>query len=251
MEVLSTQRRSVPAGTFLMGSERFYDEERPVRQVEVAAFRIDRAPVTNAEFGRFCAETGHVTCAERAGGGLVFRPGAQPDGNWAFTEGASWRHPAGPGSSLDGLERHPVVLVSARDAAAFAAWSGGRLPTEAEWEWAARGGLVSFDYAWGDELRVEGSIPANVWNGAFPFEREGGFDLPLTTPVGSFPDNGFGLSATSGKLPPTSPRVLPEAAVTNRKSGAGSLRLATSSRADRTCAPRTTASVTGQRPGKA
>lgn len=200
MEVLSTQRRSVPAGIFLMGSERFYDEERPVRQVEVAAFRIDRAPVTNAEFGRFCAETGHVTCAERAGGGLVFRPGAQPDGNWAFTEGASWRHPVGPGSSLDRLELHPVVLVSARDAAAFAAWSGGRLPTEAEWEWAARGGLVSFDYAWGDQLRVEGSIPANVWNGAFPFEREGGFDLPLTTPVASYPDNGFGLSDMIGNV---------------------------------------------------
>ena len=197
---ISLDSRFVPPGTFAMGSERFYPEEAPEREIEVGAFRIDRTPVTNARFARFVVEAGHETCAERAGGGLVFRGGARGDDNWAFVAGASWRHPYGPESSIADMSDHPVVLVSPADALAFAEWSGGRLPTEAEWEWAARGGIAGLDYAWGDDLHIDGDIPANVWKGIFPVSRKDGLEAPFTTPVGRYAENGFGLHDMIGNV---------------------------------------------------
>lgn len=173
-----------------MGSDRFYPEERPRMTVPVDAFRIDRHPVTNAEFAAFVADTAWVTVAERPldpvdypgadpallhPGGVVFQapPGPvaldDPSQWWAYVPGASWRHPLGPGSDLTGLARHPVVQVSFEDAAAYASWRGARLPTEAEWEWAARGGLVGADYTWGDEPYPDDCQMANTWQGRFPW----------------------------------------------------------------------------------
>jgi len=197
----------IPAGLYRLGSDRHYPEERPVREVPVAAFRIDRFPVTNARFAAFVAATGHVTVAERAdpAGSAVFTPTAgpvdlsDPTAWWSFRPGASWRAPAGPGSDLQGREAHPVVHVAYEDAAAYAAWRGARLPTEWEWEAAARGGLVDADYAWGADFRPDGQLMANVWTGAFPwyFARDG---APGTTPVGQFAPNGHGLHDMIGNV---------------------------------------------------
>ncbi|MCB2061627.1 MAG: SUMF1/EgtB/PvdO family nonheme iron enzyme, partial [Novosphingobium sp.] len=177
----------VPGGTFAMGSERFYPEEAPVRQVRVDPFWIDETPVTNAQFAEFVAATGHVTFAEIAPdpkdypgmlpelahpGSLVFEKtsgpvdltsGAVPW--WDFRLGACWRAPFGPDSSIEGIEDHPVVHISYADAEAYAAWAGKSLPTEAEHEFAARGGLEGKDYAWGDELAPGGKMLANYWQG--------------------------------------------------------------------------------------
>ena len=201
-------------GTFTMGSENFYPEERPLRRVKVDPFWIDETPVTNRQFAAFVAATGHKTFAEIAPdprdypgmdpalaqpGSLVFRRTPHPvplndfSQWWEFCLGADWRHPTGPDSSIDGLEDHPVVQVTYGDALAYAKWAGKSLPTEAEFEFAAKGGHDGRDYAWGDELAPEGRMLANFWQGAFPHENtlEDGFER--TSPVRHYPANDYGL----------------------------------------------------------
>jgi formylglycine-generating enzyme required for sulfatase activity len=197
----------IPGGRFRIGSDSFYPEERASRWVELSAFAIDRTPITNAQFAVFVHQTGWVTDCERAepAGSAVFQManGAvdlrDPRQWWAFAGGASWRLPTGPGSSLDGLERHPVVHVSYNDALAFAQWRGGRLPTEAEWEVAARGGLIDCDYAWGNELMPGDRLLANIWVGSFPWYHAGS-DSPGPTAVSSYPPNGYGLFDMIGNV---------------------------------------------------
>jgi formylglycine-generating enzyme len=212
---------ALPGGVFTMGSSRFYPEESPPRSVQVGAFRIDRGPVTNREFGRFVADTGHVTTAERApdprdypgmspdmafAGSAVFRKTDRPVDTrdpsqwWVYCAGACWRHPLGEGSSLEGLEDHPVVHVSYEDAAAYAVWAGKSLPTEAEWEYAARGGVDGADYTWGDELAPGGAMLANYWQGLFPFANQMLDGWERTSPVGSYPANGYGLVDMIGNV---------------------------------------------------
>lgn len=208
-------------GEFLMGSDDHYPEEAPVRRVAVDGFWIDSTPVTNREFARFVDETGHITLAEvapsaemypeadptmlRAGSSLFVRP-AQPVGMhdpfqwWSFSFGTDWRHPHGPESDVDALLDHPVVHVCYADAEAYAAWAGKRLPTEAEWEYAARGGLSGIAYAWGDELAPQGRMLANYWQGAFPNENLLADGYERTSPVGSFPPNAFGLYDMIGNV---------------------------------------------------
>jgi formylglycine-generating enzyme required for sulfatase activity len=211
----------VPAGTFRMGSDGFYPEERPVREVAVEGFWIDTYPVTAAQFRRFVRDTGYVTVAERPLDAADY-PGADPDllvpGSlvfhktpgpvdlddyrswWAYVLGASWRRPGGPGTTINGRDRHPVVQIAYEDAEAYAAWAGKDLPTEAEWEYAARGGLDGATFAWGDEERPDGLAMANTWQGEFPWEnlRTDGFEG--TSPVGSFPPNGYGLYDMTGNV---------------------------------------------------
>src|SRR4051794_16820818 len=197
----------IAGGTFLMGSDHHYPEERPQHEVQVEGFWIDRTPVTNRQFQAFVRATGHVSFAEippdpadypgalpdmLVPGSLVFvKPGGPVDrrhlGNWwEYISGASWRCPSGPGSSIRGLEDHPVVHVTYSDALAFAAWENKWLPTEAEWKFAARGGLEGAEYAWGNELRPGGRSMANTWQGEFPWEnrREDGYEG--TSPVDAF-----------------------------------------------------------------
>ncbi|WP_239467941.1 formylglycine-generating enzyme family protein [Microvirga arvi] len=211
----------IAGGTFRMGSEEHYPEEAPVHRVTVGDFWIDRTPVTNRQFREFVQATGHVTVAEKVpdprdypgalphmlkAGSLVFDPPPHPvdlqDWSqwWAFTFGATWRRPYGPKSSIKGLDDHPVVHVAYEDAKAYAAWAGKDLPTEAEWEFAARGGLDGAEYAWGDELTPDGRHMANTWQGSFPFQnkREDGFDR--TSPVTAFPPNGYGLHDMIGNV---------------------------------------------------
>jgi sulfatase modifying factor 1 len=211
----------VPGGTFRMGSDKHYPEERPVHRVTVDAFWMDRYPVTNERFARFVAETGHVTYAEIPpdpadypgalphmlyAGSLVF---AQPTGPvdtrdytnwWQYLRGADWRHPYGPDSSIDGLAQHPVVHVTFGDAEAFAKWEGKELPTEAEWEFAARGGLDGAAYAWGDEFLPDDRYLANTWQGEFPWQQLGKDGHERTSPVGAFPSNGYGLHDVIGNV---------------------------------------------------
>ena len=221
VEALHPGMVRVAGGVFLMGSDRHYPEERPVHQVRVDGFWIDRTPVTNREFRRFIEATGYVTFAEippdakdypgalphmLKAGSLVFTPPRREvDLNdwsqwWQFRFGAFWRRPYGPGSSLAGLEEHPVVHIAYRDAEAYAHWAGKELPTEAEWERAARGGLQAADYAWGDELTPGGRFMANYWQGRFPTENLclDGFDR--TSPVRAFPPNGYGLYDMIGNV---------------------------------------------------
>ncbi|HEX7352283.1 formylglycine-generating enzyme family protein [Brachybacterium sp.] len=205
----------IEAGPFRMGSEDADrnpgDGESPVRSVEVPAFRIDPACVTNAEFAAFVQETGYVTEAEEFGWSFVFggllepelrRASRKPPGTpwWRAVEQACWSAPEGPGSSVRERGEHPVVHVSLRDAEAFAAWCGMRLPREAEWEKAARGGLDQARYAWGEELAPGGEHLCNIWQGAFPLRNtlEDGF--LGTAPVRSFPPNGFGLYEVAGNV---------------------------------------------------
>ena len=211
----------VRGGTFRMGSDEHYPEEAPVHRVTVDEFWMDRTPVTNRQFEEFVKATGHVTFAEIPpdpkdypgalphmlyAGSLVFtRPDHLVDLKnwgewWAFVKAADWRHPYGPYSNIDGLDAHPVVHVAFADAVAYAKWAGKDLPTEAEWEFAARGGLDGAEFAWGDELAPSGKHMANTWQGEFPRQNlcEDGFER--TSPVGSFPANGYGLHDMIGNV---------------------------------------------------
>ena len=211
----------IPGGTFRMGSDSHYPEEAPAHGVAVDGFFIDVTPVTNADFAAFIAATGHVTTAEippdprdfpgarkemLVAGSLVFRRTRGPvdlkrwDLWWDFRAGARWREPYGPGSSIEGLGNHPVVHVTYDDALAYARWAGKDLPTEAEWEFAARGGLDGAAFAWGEVMRPEGRIMANTWQGSFPYKntREDGWEA--TNPVGAFPPNGYGLLDMIGNV---------------------------------------------------
>jgi formylglycine-generating enzyme required for sulfatase activity len=211
----------IPGGTFAMGSDGHYPEEAPVREVTVDGFWIDEHPVTNLEFTRFVKDTGHVTWAEREpdpadypdaqedllfAGSVVFR---KTDGPvdlsdhlnwWTWARGADWRHPQGPESSLHGRERHPVVHVAFSDAEAYAAWAGKELPTEAEWEYAARGGLDGAEFAWGHEFTPRGKPMANTWQGEFPYENTLLDGYEGTSPVRTFPPNGYGLYDVCGNV---------------------------------------------------
>lgn len=210
----------LPGGTYRMGSTSFYPDEAPIHTVTVAPFAIERHPVTNAQFAEFVADTGYVTVAERpldpadypgvaaadlAPGALVFRPTAGPvdlrDWRqwWHWVPGACWRHPFGPGSSIDDRLDHPVVQVAYPDALAYAAWAGRRLPTEREWEFAARAGSDTA-YAWGDEPAPGGRLMANTWQGRFPYRNDGALGWAGTSPVGTFPANGFGLVDMIGNV---------------------------------------------------
>jgi formylglycine-generating enzyme required for sulfatase activity len=204
----------IPGGTFRMGSDKHYPEERPVHRVRVDGFWMDRCPVTNERFAKFVAETGHQTFAEIPpdpaeypgalpemlyAGSLVFTKPAGPVDTrdftnwWSYARAAYWRAPYGDGSSIDGLERHPVVHVTFGDAEAFARWEGKTLPTEAEWEFAARGGLDGAAYAWGDDFLPNDRHLANTWQGEFPWQSTVKDGYESTSPVGSFPPNGYGL----------------------------------------------------------
>ncbi|MFC8453432.1 formylglycine-generating enzyme family protein [Kitasatospora sp. NPDC057223] len=205
----------LPAGTFLMGTEDAdgfpADGEGPVRQVSVGAFRIDRHAVSNRRFAEFAADTGYLTEAERFGWSYVFAgflPGALRKGAprpaeapwWCGVGEAWWQAPEGPGSTLDGRADHPVVHVSWNDAAEYCRWAGGRLPTEAEWEYAARGGLEQRRYAWGDELDPDGEYRCNIWRGRFPTRNTAEDGYRGTAPVDAFEPNGFGLYNVAGNV---------------------------------------------------
>src|SRR5215211_774638 len=209
------------AGSFLMGSDDFYPEERPVRRAEVAGFWMDERPVSVAQFRRFVKATGYVTVAERTPdpadfpeadpaqlvpGSVVFQRARGPVDLrdfrkwWAYVPGACWSRPEGPGSDTYTRARHPVTQVAYEDAEAYAAWVGKALPTEAEWEYAARGGLDGARFAWGDEELVEGRPAANTWQGEFPWQNLKLDGFEGTSPVGSFPANGYGLYDVCGNV---------------------------------------------------
>ena len=215
-----TELVALDGGSFRMGSTRFYPEEAPVHTVTVAPYAIERHPVTNAQFASFVADTGYRTVAELAPdpalypgaapqdlvpGALVFRPTAGPvdltDWRqwWEWVPGADWRHPSGLGSSVDDKPDHPVVQVCYADAAAYARWAGRRLPSEAEWEFAARAGSTAV-YAWGDEAVPGGALMANTWQGAFPYRNDGALGWAGTSPVGTFPANAYGLVDMIGNV---------------------------------------------------
>ena len=212
----------IPGSIFCMGSDKHYAEEAPVHRVTVDAFWIDRTPVTNRQFREFVRATGHVTFAEIApdakdypgalpnmlrAGSLVFSPPKHPIDDlrdwsqwWTFKFGANWRRPHGPRSSLAGLNEHPVVHVAYRDALAYAKWARKDLPTEAEWEFAARGGFDGAEFAWGDEFTPGGFQMANTWQGAFPGENLALDGYERTSPVTAFPPNGYGLHDMIGNV---------------------------------------------------
>jgi sulfatase modifying factor 1 len=215
-----TELIEVPGGAFEMGSTAFYPEEAPVHTAVVGALAVERHPVTNAQFARFVEETGYVTVAERpldpglypgvteadlVPGALVFRPTAGPvdlrDWRqwWDWAPAASWRHPNGSASTVDDRLDHPVVQISYPDAAAYARWAGRRLPTEPEWEYAARGGAAT-TYAWGEQATVDGELMANTWQGRFPYRNDGAHGWVGTSPVGEFPPNGYGLVDMIGNV---------------------------------------------------
>jgi formylglycine-generating enzyme required for sulfatase activity len=221
----------IPGGEFSMGSADptreicggpdTMDDARPIHRVYLDGFWMDVTEVTNADFARFVAATRYVTVAERqpravdfpgadpadlVPGALVFVPPAaavpldNPLAWWRYVRGADWRHPEGPGSSLTGREREPVVQVAWEDAAAYARWAGKRLPTEAEWEFAARGGRAGERYPWGDELQPGGRWAANIWEGHFPDTDTGADGFRRAAPVGSFPANDYGLYDLAGNV---------------------------------------------------
>lgn len=217
---MHTELIDLPGGTFSMGSQGFYPEEAPVHSVTVAPFAIERHPVTNAQFAEFVAATGYVTVAERPldaalfpgvpkadliPGAMVFQPTAGPVNLrdwrqwWTWVPGASWKHPFGPESSVDDRLDHPVVQVAYPDAAAYAEWAGRRLPTEMEWEYAGGAGATT-TYAWGDDVTPGGRLMANTWQGKFPYRNEGALGWRGTSPVGSFPENRFGLVDMIGNV---------------------------------------------------
>jgi formylglycine-generating enzyme required for sulfatase activity len=211
----------IAGGSFLMGSEEFYPEEAPVHEVSVGPFWIDAYEVTNAEFARFVDETSYVTVAERAPnaadypgvpnealvpGSLVFHRTSGPvdlkDWSqwWLYMPGAHWRHPEGPNSTIADRLDHPVVHIAYEDAEAYATWAGKSLPTEAEWEFAARGGLQGARFVWGDEMYPNGKPAANTWQGEFPWQNLLTDGYERTSPVGAFPPNGYGLFDMAGNV---------------------------------------------------
>ena len=211
----------IPGGTFQMGSDKFYPEEQPVHKVTVDGFWMDQYTVTNEEFHRFVEQTKYVTFAERPPKAEDY-PGAKPEllvpasvvfrmpkrrvdlkncfNWWTYIPGADWRHPDGPESSLKDRAKHPVVHVAWEDVEAYARWIGKELPTEAEWEFAARGGIDGADFVWGNDFTPRGTHMANTWQGEFPWQnlKTDGFDG--TAPVGSFPANGYGLYDMAGNV---------------------------------------------------
>ena len=273
----------IPGGTFMMGSDHHYPEEAPAHPVTVDGFWIDRSQVTNIKFRRFVQATGYVTVAERVptwrntpapqpedlvAGSVVFTPPPGPvpmDDHyawWHWQPGADWRHPEGPGSDLKGRDKHPVVHVAWEDVEAYAAWAGKTLPTEAEWEFAARGGHDGWAFAWGEELAPKGKMLANYWQGEFPWQNLELDGFARTAPVGSFPPNDYGLFdmignawewttdwyAGHGEVPrsccsaPSSIRAALGASRASIRTRPGARLRARCSRADRLPARRTTAS---------
>ncbi len=215
-----TELVGLPGGSFRMGSTSFYPEEAPIHTVTVPGFAIERHPVTNAQYAEFVAATGYSTVAEQpidpalfpgadsadlVPGAIVFRPTDGPvdlrDWRqwWAWAPGASWRHPFGPDSDIVGKGDHPVVQVAYVDAMAYARWAGRRLPTEAEWEYAARAGSAG-TYPWGEQQRPGGRLMANTWQGRFPYRNDGALGWVGTSPVGLFPPNAFGLLDMIGNV---------------------------------------------------
>ncbi|HKW47844.1 MAG TPA: formylglycine-generating enzyme family protein [Gemmatimonadaceae bacterium] len=211
----------IPSGECVIGSDAHYPEERPAHRVSVNGFWIDECPVTNEQFARFVDATGHVTFAELPPnpadypgaiqellnpGSLVFTKPTHPvdmshmSNWWAFILGADWRHPQGPDSSLEGLGEHPVVHVAYADVEAYATWIGKEIPTEAEWEYAARGGLDNAVYAWGNEFLPNGQFMANTWQGRFPYENLRADGYEGTSPVDAFAPNGFGVRDMIGNV---------------------------------------------------
>ncbi len=211
----------IKGGTFLMGSDKFYPEEKPVRQVTVDGFYMDKYAVTNEDYAKFTEATGYVTVAERplnpadypgakpellVPGALVFQKAKGPVDLssyfnwWAWVPGANWKHPQGPSSNLTGKEKHPVVHIAYEDAETYASWCGKQLPTEAEWEFAARGGLEGKNYTWGDEDIQLTKPMANTWQGNFPYENLMIDGFEGTAPVGSFEPNGYGLYDMAGNV---------------------------------------------------
>jgi formylglycine-generating enzyme required for sulfatase activity len=211
----------IPGGKFRMGSDDHYPEEAPAHNVTVGGFWMSRHAVTNADFRRFVDETGYVTLAERPANPADY-PGAKPEmlvpssvmfkkaaaradltnhyNWWVYVPGADWRHPRGPASNIRKLMNHPVVHVAFEDAEAYARWAGQDLPTEAEWEFAARGGLDEAEFAWGSEFMPGGKPMANTWQGEFPWQNLAEDGYEWTAPVGSFPPNGYGLHEMTGNV---------------------------------------------------
>ncbi|MDH4279081.1 MAG: formylglycine-generating enzyme family protein [Acidimicrobiia bacterium] len=212
---------AIPGGTFTMGSDRHYPEEAPAHKVRVDGFSMSPVPVTNRQYADFVAATDYRTVAERPLDPADF-PGAPPENLvpgslvftmtpgpvdlrhlsqwWTWTPGACWRHPEGPGSTVDGRLDHPVVHIAFEDAEAYAYWAGQELPTEAEWEFAARGGLEGKGFVWGDEAVPGGRYLANFWQGEFPWRNTAADGFAGTSPVGSFPPNGYGLYDMAGNV---------------------------------------------------
>ena len=201
----------VTGGIFAMGSEDFRAEEAPVINATVGSFWIDAHDVTNAQFERFVREAGYATVAERWNGGnppgaFVFKPPidavelADPSRWWRFVEGANWRHPEGPGSDITRRRWHPVVQIAYEDAEAYAHWSNRALPTEAQWEYAARGGFSGQAYTWGNEPDTADEPKANNWRGVFPVLNLGTNGFKGTSPVGCFPPNAYGLYDMAGNV---------------------------------------------------
>ncbi|MBM5802291.1 MAG: formylglycine-generating enzyme family protein, partial [Cyanobacteria bacterium K_DeepCast_35m_m2_023] len=204
----------VPGGRFVMGSDQHYPEEAPAHQRTIEGFWMDRTPVTNGQFQRFVKATGYRTQAECPANAADY-PGASPQrlqpasivfvapsaavplGDthqwWHYIAGANWRHPHGPGSSIKGRDQHPVVHVTHADALAYAAWAGKALPSETEWERAARAGLADGEYAWGNELQPGGQWMANTWQGTFPHHNSKADGWEGTSPVGVYAANAYGL----------------------------------------------------------
>ena len=211
---------AIQGGEFTMAAGNLYEDEGSPRRVRVASFLIDRHEITNAQFSEFVAATGYVTVAERTpdpslhpnidpsllvAGGIVFDNGeikdpVMGDGWWLFVPGANWRHPRGPSSSIDKMDNHPVVQITVEDARAYAQWRGRRLPTEAEWEYAARGGLDGKRYAWGNELKPDDQYLANTWQGVFPVTNSADDGFVDFDRVGCYPPNGFGLVDMIGNV---------------------------------------------------
>ena len=221
----------IPGGEFTMGTDAAlgWADEKPAHRVRVDGFWMDTTDVTNAQFRAFVEATGYVTTAEKPpdvaeimkqvapgtpppsgdqirAGSLVFTPTSGPvplrdfSQWWKWTPGADWRHPEGPDSNIDGKHDHPVVHVSWFDALAYAKWAGKRLPTEAEWEFAARGGLENKPYVWGDDKPTDANIHANLWQGEFPYKNTAADGFERTSPVKAFPPNGYGLYDMSGNV---------------------------------------------------